>query len=212
MSYNAPIKDMLFNMQHLARIDQIASMPGFEDAGLETAQAVLEECARFNQDVVAPLNWESDKHPSHWKDGHVTTAPGFKQAYKQYSEGGWQGLQHPVDCGGQGLPKTIGAACVEMLNAASLSFALCPLLTDGAIEALLTAGSDDLKATYLDKLVSGEWTGKPTALTKCSAPRFISPMVSTIWPTTSCTWYSHASAARPKVSKASVCLLCLNSW
>jgi alkylation response protein AidB-like acyl-CoA dehydrogenase len=158
MSYNAPIKDMLFNMQHLARIDQIASMPGFEDAGLETAQAVLEECARFNQDVVAPLNWESDKHPSHWKDGHVTTAPGFKQAYKQYSEGGWQGLQHPVDCGGQGLPKTIGAACVEMLNAASLSFALCPLLTDGAIEALLTAGSDDLKATYLDKLVSGEWT------------------------------------------------------
>jgi hypothetical protein len=68
MSYNAPIKDMLFNMQHLARIDQIASMPGFEDAGLETAQAVLEECARFNQDVVAPLNWESDKHPSHWKD------------------------------------------------------------------------------------------------------------------------------------------------
>ena len=159
MSYTAPVKDMLFNMQHLAAIERIAAMPGFEDAGLETAQAVLEECARFNQDVVAPLNWESDKHPSSWKDGHVTTAPGFKQAYKQYSEGGWQGLQHPVDCGGQGLPKTIGAACVEMLNAASLSFALCPLLTDGAIEALLTAGSDELKATYLDKLVSGEWTG-----------------------------------------------------
>ena len=146
MSYTAPVKDMLFNMQHLAAIERIAAMPGFEDAGLETAQAVLEECARFNQDVVAPLNWESDKHPSSWKDGHVTTAPGFKQAYKQYSEGGWQGLQHPVDCGGQGLPKTIGAACVEMLNAASLSFALCPLLTDGAIEALLTAGSDELNA------------------------------------------------------------------
>ena len=159
MSYTAPVKDMLFNMQHLAAIERIAAMPGFEDAGLETAQAVLEECARFNQDVVAPLNWESDKQPSSLKDGHVTTAPGFKQAYKQYAEGGWQGLQHPVDCGGQGLPKTIGAACVEMLNAASLSFALCPLLTDGAIEALLTAGSDELKATYLDKLVSGEWTG-----------------------------------------------------
>jgi len=159
VSYVAPVKDMLFNMQHLAQIEQIASMPGFEDAGLETAQAVLEECARFNQDVVAPLNWESDKHPSHWKEGHVMTSPGFKQAYKQYAEGGWQGLQHPADFGGQGLPKTIGAACGEMLNAASLSFALCPLLTDGAIEALLTAGSDSLKATYLDKLVSGEWTG-----------------------------------------------------
>ena len=79
---------MLFNMQHLAGIERIAAMPGFEDAGLETAQAVLEECARFNQDVVAPVNWESDKQPSSLKDGHVTTAPGFKQAYKQYSEGG----------------------------------------------------------------------------------------------------------------------------
>jgi alkylation response protein AidB-like acyl-CoA dehydrogenase len=89
----------------------------------------------------------------------VTTTPGFKQAYQQYAEGGWQGLQHPADFGGQGLPKTIGAACIEMLNAANMSFALCPLLTDGAIEALLTAGSPELKATYLEKLVSGEWTG-----------------------------------------------------
>ena len=113
----------------------------------------------FNQDVVAPLNWDSDKQPSHWQDGQVTTSPGFKQAYQQYTEGGWQGLQHPAAFGGQGLPKTIGAACGEMLNAASLSFALCPLLTDGAIEALLTAGSDELKATYLEKLVSGQWTG-----------------------------------------------------
>ena len=159
MSYVAPVKDMLFNMQHLAALDQIAKMPGFEEAGLETAQAVLEECARFNQDVIAPLNWEGDKNPSSWKNGVVTTTPGFKQAYQQYAEGGWQGLQHPADFGGQGLPKTIGAACIEMINAANMSFALCPLLTDGAIEALLTAGSDGLKATYLDKLVSGEWTG-----------------------------------------------------
>jgi len=159
MSYTAPVKDMLFNMQHLAALDEIAQIPGFEEAGMETAQAVLEECARFTQDVMAPLNWEGDKNPSAWKDGVVTTTPGFKQAYKQYAEGGWQGLQHPADFGGQGLPKTIGAACIEMLNAANMSFALCPLLTDGAIEALLTAGSDEVKATYLEKLVSGEWTG-----------------------------------------------------
>ncbi len=159
MSYVAPIKDMLFNIEHLARIDQVAALPGFEDAGLETAQAVLEECARLNEGVIAPLNWEGDKNPSFVKDGVVTTTPGFKEAYRQYAEGGWQGLQHPVEFGGQGLPKTIGAACGEMLNSANMSFALCPLLTDGAIEALLTAGSDEMKAKYLGRLVSGEWTG-----------------------------------------------------
>ena len=100
-----------------------------------------------------------DRNPSSFKDGAVTTTPGFKEAFAQYVAGGWQGLQHPADFGGQGLPKTIGAACGEMLNSANMSFALCPLLSDGAIEALLTAGSDELKAVYLEKLVSGQWTG-----------------------------------------------------
>ncbi|HEX7890420.1 MAG TPA: acyl-CoA dehydrogenase [Ramlibacter sp.] len=159
MSYTAPVKDMLFDIEHLARIEEIAKMPGFGEAGLETAQAVLGECAKFNEGVVAPLNADGDRNPSSWKDGQVATTPGFKDAYRQYAEGGWQGLQHPADFGGQGLPKTIGAACGEMLNSANLSFALCPLLTDGAIEALLTAGSDQLKAVYLEKLVTGEWTG-----------------------------------------------------
>ena len=159
MTYKAPVKDMLFNMQHLAQLEQVAQLPGFEDAGLETAQAVLEECAKLNEDVIAPLNWEGDKNPSWFKDGQVTTTPGFKQAFRQFAEGGWQGLQHPADFGGQGLPKTIGAACTEILNSANLSFALCPLLTDGAIEALLTAGNDAQKATYIPKMISGEWTG-----------------------------------------------------
>ena len=159
MSYIAPIKDMLFNMQHLAALDQIAQLPSFEDAGLETAQAVLEECAKLNESVLVPLNWEGDKNPSFHNGSGVTTTPGFKEAYAQFIEGGWQSLQHPTEFGGQGLPKTIGAACGEMLNSANMSFALCPMLTDGAIEALLTAGSDELKATYLEKLISGQWTG-----------------------------------------------------
>ncbi len=159
MSYRAPLKDMLFDIRHLADLEAIARMPGFEEAGLDTAQAVLEECARFTQEVVAPLNVVGDREPSAWKDGEVRTTPGFREAYRQYTEAGWQGLQHPVEFGGQGLPKAIGAACGEMLQSANLSFALCPMLTDGAIEALLTAGSDELRAGYLGKLVSGEWTG-----------------------------------------------------
>ena len=159
MSYSAPIADMLFCMQELADLESIAKLPGFEEAGAETARAVLGECARFNEGVVAPLNWEGDRNPSSWKDGVVTTTPGFKQAFRQFGEGGWQGLQHPSEFGGQNLPKTIGAACIEMLNSANLSFALCPLLTDGAIEALLTAGTPEQQALYLPKMISGEWTG-----------------------------------------------------
>ena len=104
MTYKAPIKDMLFGIKHIANIDAVSQIPSFEDAGYETAQAVLEECAKFNEGVLAPLNWEGDKNPSYLKDSKVTTTPGFKEAFKQYAEGGWQGLQHPVEWGGQGLP------------------------------------------------------------------------------------------------------------
>ncbi len=159
MTYRAPVNDMLFCMKELAGLDDVAKIPGFEEAGMDTAQAVLEECAKFNEGVVAPLNVEGDRAPSYWKDGQVFTTTGFKDAFRQFGEGGWQGLQHPVEFGGQGLPKTIGAACIEMLNSANLSFALCPLLTDGAIEAILTAGSAEQQAQYLPKMISGEWTG-----------------------------------------------------
>lgn len=159
MRYQAPVKDMLFCMKELAALERVAQMPGFEEAGLETAQAVLEECARFNEGVLAPLNWEGDKNPGSWERGEVKTAPGFKEAFRQFAEGGWQGLQHPAEFGGQGLPKTIGAACGEILNSANLSFALCPLLTDGAIEALLTAGTPEQQQTYIPRMITGEWTG-----------------------------------------------------
>lgn len=159
MTYRAPLKDMLFVMQELAGIEAVAALPGYEDAGLETATAVLEECARFNEEVVAPLNWEGDRAPSSFHDGEVRTTPGFKEAFAQFAAGGWQGLQHPAEFGGQALPKLIHAACGEMVQSANMSFALCPLLTDGAIEALLTAGSPEQQATYIPPMIEGRWTG-----------------------------------------------------
>ena len=159
MTYRAPVKDMLFVMKELAGIEAVAALPGFEDAGYDTAAAVLEECAKFSEGVLAPLNWEGDRNPSSFANGKVTTTPGFKEAFKQFSQGGWQALQHPPAYGGQGLPKLIHAACSEMVNSANMSFALCPLLTDGAVEALLTAGSEEQKAMFIPRLIDGTWTG-----------------------------------------------------
>jgi len=159
MSYTAPLKDMLFVMNELAGLDAISQLPGCEDATPETAEAVLEENAKFCSEVIAPLNWTGDCEPSSWHDGQVKTTPGFKEAFRAFGESGWQGVQHPTDYGGQGLPKLLATPCIEMLNSANLSFALCPLLTDGAIEALMTAGSQDQKDLYLEKLISGQWTG-----------------------------------------------------
>ncbi|MCD6733626.1 MAG: acyl-CoA dehydrogenase [Burkholderiaceae bacterium] len=159
MSYVAPLKDMLFVLRHLAGIDEVASLPGFAEAGYDTAQAVLEECAKFNEQVIAPLNRGGDLEPSTLSDGAVTTSPGFGAAFRQFADGGWQGVQHPEEFGGQGLPKLIATPCMEILNSANLSFALCPLLTDGAIEALLVAGSQAQKELYIPNLVSGAWTG-----------------------------------------------------
>jgi alkylation response protein AidB-like acyl-CoA dehydrogenase len=161
MPYVAPVKDMLFVMNELAGLSEVVAYPAYAEAGvdIDLAPAILEESAKFNQDVVAPLNWPGDQIPSSLKDGVVTTTPGFKDAFKQFGAAGWQGVVHPAEFGGQGLPKLIATACFEMVHSASLSFALCPMLTDGAIEALLTAASLELQEKFVPQMISGEWTG-----------------------------------------------------
>ncbi|GIL07078.1 MAG: acyl-CoA dehydrogenase [Betaproteobacteria bacterium] len=159
MSYAAPIKDMLFVMNELAGLAEIQKLPGCEDATDETIEAVLNENARFMAEVVAPLNVTGDVQPATWRDGEVRTTPGFKDAFRAFVEAGWQGVQHPQEYGGQGLPKLVATPCTEMLQSANLSFALCPLLTDGAIEALLTAGSEAQRKLYVPRLIDGSWTG-----------------------------------------------------
>jgi alkylation response protein AidB-like acyl-CoA dehydrogenase len=150
---------MQFVLNELANLAQINQLPGCEDATADTVEAVLEENAKFCGEVVAPLNHSGDKEPSFWHDGAVTTARGFKEAFRSFADAGWQGVQHPPEFGGQGLPKLVATPCVEMLHGANLSFALVALLTDGAIEALLTAGTDEEKQRYLEPLITGKWTG-----------------------------------------------------
>jgi len=160
MSYVAPVKDIKFVMQELAGLEAISKMPGCEEATLDTVEAILEEDARFCGEVLAPLNRSGDlEHSVRQPDGSVKTPKGFKEAFKSFGAGGWQGLHFPTEFGGQGLPKLVATAGIEMVNSANLSFALCPLLTDGAVEAILLTGTQAQRDTYLPKLISGEWTG-----------------------------------------------------
>ena len=158
-AYAAPLKDMKFVVNELAGLAQIAKLPGCEDATPDTVDAILEEAGKFAAGVLDPLNWSGDQEGSQWKDGAVTTPKGFKQAYRQFVEGGWNALPLEPEWGGQGLPKLVSTPVTEMVTSANMAFSLCPLLTQGAIEALLLCGSDYLKKTFLQKMVSGEWTG-----------------------------------------------------
>ncbi|OZI19608.1 acyl-CoA dehydrogenase [Bordetella genomosp. 9] len=159
MTYHVPLADIRFTLRELAGLDQVLALPGYEEVSADIADAVLRENARFVEQAVAPLNRVGDRQPAVWKDGAVATPPGYVEAYKDYAQGGWQGLLHPVERGGQGLPKLIAATANENINSACLAFSLCPLLTDGVIEALLTVGSDTLRDVYVPNLVSGKWTG-----------------------------------------------------
>ena len=157
--YVAPLRDMRFVMQELAGLDQVVSLPGCEEASPDVVDAILEEAARFAGEVLSPLNRVGDTGGAKWKDTVVTTSPGFKEAYRQFVDNGWNGLGCDPEFGGQGLPRLLSTAVSEMWKAANHAFSLCPMLTQGAIEALMIAGTDEQKAAYLPNLVSGEWTG-----------------------------------------------------
>ncbi|QDQ87578.1 acyl-CoA dehydrogenase [Alcaligenaceae bacterium SJ-26] len=159
MNYKAPLDDIHFILHELAGLDAICALPESAGLGVDLVHAILDENARFVQDAVAPLNRIGDTRPPVWQDGRVTASPGFVDAFRQFAAGGWQGLQHPEQWGGQGLPKLVGAPAIENLNAASLAFSLCPLLTDGVIEALLQVGSEDLQQRFVPGLIDGSYTG-----------------------------------------------------
>jgi alkylation response protein AidB-like acyl-CoA dehydrogenase len=159
MSYTAPVRDMLFVIEELAGLGELGKLPGLEEVTPDLVAQILEESARFCGEVLAPLNWPGDREGAVLEDGKVTTPKGFKEAYRQFAEAGWTALEGPAEYGGQGLPKIVGAPIIEMWKASNLSFALCPMLTAGAIEALVLRGSDEQKNTFLPKMVSGEWTG-----------------------------------------------------
>ena len=157
--YTAPIRDMKFVMQELAGLDRVAQLPGYEEADPDVVDAILEESAKFSGEVLAPLNWSGDQQGAVWDAGKVTMPDGFKEAYGQFVQNGWNGIGCDPQHGGQGMPKLVVAAVQEMWKSSNMAFSLCPLLTGGAIDALELRGTDEQKARYLHKMVSGEWTG-----------------------------------------------------
>jgi len=157
--YRAPIRDMQFLLRELIPLEQIASLPGCEEMTLDLADAILEEAGKFAGGVLSPLNVIGDREGARWQDSQVFTASGWPAAYQQFVEGGWNALSCSPEHGGQGLPRLVSALVEEMWNSANVSFALCPMLTRGAIEAIELCGSEALKHTYLPRMVSGEWTG-----------------------------------------------------
>ncbi|WP_312782535.1 acyl-CoA dehydrogenase [Brevundimonas sp.] len=159
MSYRAPVRDLAFALEAVAGIDQVAATGAYPDYDADVMGAVLEAAGQFSEQVLAPLNRPGDLAGAKYADGAVTAAPGFVDAYKQFAEGGWTGLTASVEAGGQALPKALELAAYETVHAANMAFGLCPMLSLASIEALEQVGTEHQKATYLTKLVSGEWTG-----------------------------------------------------
>ena len=159
MGYVAPVKDMMFVLKELAGLEKVAQLPGFEEATPDLVEAILDEAGKFAGGVLAPLNFSGDQQGAKWHDRAVTMPAGFKDAYVQFAESGWTALDCHPEYGGQGLPRVVSAAVREMWKAANMAFSLCPLLTNGAIEALELCGSPEQKETYLPNMIAGKWTG-----------------------------------------------------
>ena len=159
MTYRSPVADILYSLTHVAGFNDAIGEGIFGEFDAETAASVIGEAGRFATDVIAPLNRIGDLHGARYENGSVTTPPGFRDAYRAWAAGGWAGVTGSPEYGGMGLPHTINAACAELWNGASMGFALCPLLSEGAIGALNAYASEELRRIYLGKLISGEWTG-----------------------------------------------------
>jgi acyl-CoA dehydrogenase len=158
MAYRAPVEDMLFTLRHAAGFAQ-EHADGLYDLGDDLVDAVIGEAGRFATEVLAPIDREGDRHGTWFRDGEVTTAPGWKKAYRDWAAAGWNGLAAPAEWGGQGLPRALNALCIEMWNAASMAFGVGPMLTMAAVDSLAAYGSQTLKTVYLPKLISGAWMG-----------------------------------------------------
>src|SRR5689334_22067410 len=153
--YVAPIKDMQFVLKHVVGLDQVNTLPGWEEVTEDVVDAILEEAGKLAGEVLSPLNTTGDKTGAKWKDGNVTTPPGFKDAYWQYVNAGWGNIQSPTDYVGQGLPHLIATPVEEMWGSANLAFKLCPMLTQGAIAAINQVGPNEIKQRFLPNMVSG---------------------------------------------------------
>ncbi|MGV0998310.1 MAG: acyl-CoA dehydrogenase [Fluviibacter sp.] len=158
-TYIAPVRDMQFVMNELAGLEAVTQLPGYEESSPDLVEAIMDEAGKFASEVIDPINPVGDRQGCTWKEGEVTAADGYKDAYKLFVETGWNAMPCSTDFGGQGLPTLVSTAVQEMWKSASISFALCPMLTTGAIEAIAHHGSDELKNTYLPKMVEGTWTG-----------------------------------------------------
>lgn len=181
MTYRAPVRELIFTLKAVAGIDRVAATGGFPDYDDDLLPAVLEAAGEFSQDVLAPLNRPGDLNGAKYADGSVTAAPGFADAYRQFAAGGWTGLSAAPEHGGQGLPKALELAAYETVHAANMAFGLCPMLSLAAVEALQEHGTEDQKATWLPKLVSGEWTGA-MVLTEPHAGTDLGALTSTATP------------------------------
>ncbi|WP_151669795.1 acyl-CoA dehydrogenase C-terminal domain-containing protein [Nitrincola schmidtii] len=157
--YNAPVKDMKLALNQVARMTELSSMPVYEDASADMVEAILDEAARVARDVIAPTNWDGDQKGVQLKEGGVVCPESFHDAYHQYAEGGWGSLQFDPEFGGQGMPYLLSIPVMEMWQSANMAWGLCPLLSQGAVECLALNASEEVKTTYLPKLISGEWAG-----------------------------------------------------